>query len=197
MKLKIIVGSNRKESNSFKIAEKIQSLLTHKKAFSDVSIFDMRSIHLPEWEEECWNSESEKWNQIKQQHITPLTDCDAFIIISPEYSGMVPPILKNFFLLCSRQELAHKPGLIVAVSSGDGGSYPIAELRMSSYKNTRICYIPDHIIIKNVERFLEHSDEQLSSRISYTLDLLGHYSSALKGVRSTAELDYKNFPNGL
>ena len=42
--------------------------------------------------------------------------------------------------------MAHKPGLIVTVSAGLGGSYPVTELRISSHKNTRLCYIPDHVL---------------------------------------------------
>ena len=50
--------------------------------------------------------------------------------------------LLNIFLLCGNGEFSHKPGLIVSVSSGNGGAYPIAELRSSSYKNTHIMWIP-------------------------------------------------------
>ena len=50
--------------------------------------------------------------------------------------------------------LAHKPALIIAVSSSDGGAYPVAELRMSSYKNTRICDISEQIIARHVESVL-------------------------------------------
>jgi hypothetical protein len=39
--------------------------------------------------------------------------------------------------------------LIIAVSGGaGGGAYPVAELRMSSYKNSRICYLPEHLIVR-------------------------------------------------
>ncbi len=51
--------------------------------------------------------------------------------------------------------------LIVAVSSGAGGAYPVAELRMSSYKNSRICYIPEQIIIRDVENVLNEAGENI------------------------------------
>ena len=73
------------------------------------------------------------------------------MVIAPEWHGQVPAGLKNFFLICGRAEVGHKPALITTVSSGDGGAYPVAELRMSSYKNNRICYIPEQLIIRNVE----------------------------------------------
>ena len=109
---------------------------------------------------------------IKQQ----LTESDAFIIISPEWHGQVPAGLKNFFLMFNRFELGHKPALIVTVSSADGGAYPVAELRMSSYKNNRLCYIPEQLVLRNIEKILnekadentdESADEYFKERISW------------------------------
>ena len=74
-----------------------------------------------------------------------------------------------------RQRPRHEPGLIVTVSAGAGGSYPVTELRISSYKNTRLCYIPDHVIVRNVGQMLhgdqpaEEHDQALRGRITYSL----------------------------
>ena len=51
-------------------------------------------------------------------------------------------------IACGSGEFAHKPGLIVSISSGNGGAYPISELRSSSYKNSHILWIPENIIIR-------------------------------------------------
>ena len=85
-------------------------------------------------------------------------------MVVPEYGGMSTPNSKNFFLLFNffffffffllNGELFHKPGLIVSISSGNGGAYPISELRSSSYKNSHIMWIPENIIIRNVNQFL-------------------------------------------
>ena len=63
---------------------------------------------------------------------------DGFVIISPEWAGMVPPGLKNILLFAGPREVGHKPALIVAVSASRGGSYPVNELRTSGNKNSRI-----------------------------------------------------------
>jgi NAD(P)H-dependent FMN reductase len=93
---------------------------------------------------------------------------------------MTPAHLKNFFLVVDSNRLAYKPALIVGVSSGRGGAYPVAELRVSSYKNTKIHYIPDHLIIRDVSKVLhddpatldERSDKYIRDRIDWTLDML-------------------------
>ena len=111
--------------------------------------------------------------------------------------------LKNFFLLCGADVLAHKPGLIVTVSAGAGGSYPVSELRISSYKNTRLCYIPDHVIVRNVGQMLhgdqpaEEHDEALRGRITYSLRVLVEYAKALQLVRESGVIDLKTFPYGV
>ena len=113
---------------------------------------------------------------------------------------MATPAAKNIFLLCGSGEFAHKPGLIVSVSSGNGGAYPISELRMSSYKNTHIMWIPENIIIRNVEEFNpgSHGDnipEWLDNRIDYVLKLLLAYASNMKPLRRI--INRKDFGNGM
>ena len=107
---------------------------------------------------------------------------------------------KNIFLLCSNGEFAHKPGLIVSVSSGNGGAYPISELRSSSYKNTHVMWIPENIIIRNVEEFNPgaHGDnipEWLDNRIDYVLKLFLAYSSNMRPLRDI--VNRKDFGNGM
>lgn len=157
---------------------------------------------LPLWSEDGAAEESglsEKWQPLSDQ----LAASDAFVIVTPEWSGMVPAGLKNLFLLTNKNELAHKPALIVAVSSGIGGSYPIAELRTSSYKNTRICYIPEQVIIRQVNNMLkgekaqEATDENLRRRIDYSLKILLDYAKAFRNIRDSANIDFKSYPFGM
>jgi len=117
----------------------------------------------------------------------------------------VPSGLKNFFLMWGKGELAHKPALIVTVSSADGGAYPVAELRMSSYKNNRICYIPEQVIVRNVESVLNDdpaendadADRYFRERIPYALKILREYGLALGQVRGSGVADLALFKNGM
>jgi NAD(P)H-dependent FMN reductase len=202
MKYGIIIGSHRVKSQSAKVAEFARQLLMNTDGTSQFYTLDLATKNLPLWDEGVWNGApawATSWGPIAEQ----LRTCDAFIVLAPEYSGMVPAALKNFFLLASKDEIGHKPGLIVAVSSGRGGSYPVAELRMSSYKNTRINWIPEHMIVRNAEQVLNgpqsisEEDEFTRSRLGYCLRVLKEYGKALKIVRDSGVLDYKTHPNGL
>ncbi|MFT6050982.1 MAG: NAD(P)H-dependent FMN reductase [Halioglobus sp.] len=205
MKIGIICGSHRPVSQSGKIARHIEKQLLDNNLCDDTWLYDLGGNPLPLWDESIWAGDPE-W----QKTLAPLreqtTSCDAFIIVSPEYHGMAPAGLKNFLLMwAGGGELAHKPALIVTVSVADGGSYPVAELRMSSYKNNRICYLPEHLIIRNVESVFNEDAEKnnpdaqpyFEDRLTYCLELLREYATAFQQIRASGKASLKNYGSGM
>ncbi len=203
MKISIISGSHRKNSQSIKVGKLIEKTLLESGLSDETYLFSLAGNPLPLWDESIWEGD-EEWRRILNPISEELESSDGFVIIAPEYHGQVPAALKNFFLMWKNQ-LSHKPALIVGVSSGDGGSYPVAELRMSSYKNNRICYLPEHLIIRNVESVLNEDKEQNNTdtdnyfreRIQWCLGILNEYSKALKVVRDSGVTDSDKFNNGM
>ncbi len=203
MKLSIISGSHRVGSESSKVARYAQHRLSSSADVSSTYLFDLGDNPLPLWDTDVWQP-SEEWERVWGPISAELASSDAFVVVTPEWAGMVPAGLKNLFLLCSRGELAHKPALIVAVSASLGGSYPVAELRMSSYKNTHICFIPDHVIVRNVRSFFNDAtkadspdDERIRERLHYALGILLEYGKALKQVRASGAIDLAKHPYGM
>jgi NAD(P)H-dependent FMN reductase len=201
MKLTIINSSPRQKSQSGKIADYLHKSLSKREGIRS-QILELSGNPLPLWDESIWDRSSELhnlWGNVQSK----LLDADGFILVVPEWGGMVPPGLKNLFLLSSGRELGHKPALIVAISSSRNGSYPVAELRMSSYKNNRILYIPEQLIIRDVDKLFNEGeptleqDIYLRQRTEYSLDLLLEYSAALRQVRASGVVDYKAYPNGM
>lgn len=204
MKISIISGSPRQNSQSIKVAHHIEKSLIKNKQADETYLLSLAGNPLPLWDESIWEGD-EKWKALLTPISEELSSSDAFVIIAPEYHGQVPAALKNFFLMW-KQEVSHKPALIVAVSSGEGGSYPVAELRMSSYKNNRICYIPDHLILRNIESILNEdgdnktnpdADGYFRERIDWTLGILKEYAVALKQVRESGVTQTEKFGNGM
>ena len=202
MKIGIISGSHRNPSQSGKVALYMQQQLNN---LGEQSwLFTLADNPLPLWDQSIWEG-SDEWDNRLAPIKKELSSCDGFIIVVPEWHGQVPAGLKNFFLLFSRFELGHKPAMIVAISSADGGAYPVAELRMSSYKNNRLCYIPEQLILRNVEKILnensdlndESADSYFRQRIDWSLGILLGYSKALKTMRDTTEIFSDKFSNGM
>ncbi|MFC1774585.1 NAD(P)H-dependent oxidoreductase [Pseudomonadota bacterium] len=204
MKISIISGSSRKNSQSEKVARYIQDTLSEKALCDETWLYSLKGNPLPLWDESIWDGNPE-WQERLQPISEQLASSDGFVVIAPEWHGQVPSGLKNFFLMWGKGELAHKPALIVTVSSADGGAYPVAELRMSSYKNNRICYIPEQIIVRNVESVLNENeadnnpdaDQYFRSRFAYALGVLKEYAVALRKVRESGVADLSVFKNGM
>lgn len=201
MKIAIICGSHRKDSGSLKVSSYLARLI--QKDNHDTYLLNLGMANIPLWEESIWDGD-EDWKKLWTPYSEEIKSSDAVVIVSPEYGGMASPAIKNFFLLCSKQELAHKPGLLVTVSAARGGAFPLFELRSSGYKNTQICYIPEHIIVRNVKQVLNEVNEPqleediyLRKRIPYAMKLLYSYAGALTQVRNSGILDYKTFGNGM
>lgn len=203
MKITIISGSHRAASQSIKVAKFIQQTL-EAGICDEAPILNLANNPFPLWDQGVWDGD-EKWTALLTPLREQLSSSDGFVVVTPEWHGQVPAGLKNLFLLSSKNELGHKPAMIVAVSAGDGGAYPIAELRMSSYKNNRLCYIPEQIIIRNVEQVLnddakdndEHSDSFYRERITWNLGILKEYALALKQVRASGATQTDKFNNGM
>ncbi len=204
MKIMIISGSHRNHSQSDKVAHHIAQALLDNKQATATEVFSLAGNPLPLWDEGIWNGDA-NWQALLNPLSEKLAASDGFVIIAPEWHGQVPAGLKNFFLLWGAGELAHKPALIVAVSSSDGGAYPVAELRMSSYKNNRICYIPEQLIVRNVEFVLNadptqnkpEADTYFRERIVYAGGILCAYATALKSVRESGVTETDVFRFGM
>ncbi|WP_277052696.1 NADPH-dependent FMN reductase [Zestomonas thermotolerans] len=193
----IVSGSGRANSQSAKVARYLrQRLIELGKTREDRSqVIDLGQNPLPLWPAE----DTGPWSQYAEL----LQVADAVIVIAPEWHGMACPAIKNFFLYASKTELAHKPALLVGVSSGIGGANPISELRSSGYKNCRLCYIPEHLIVRRAEKVLNEGepasedDALLRARIDYDLDILARYAEALKPVRAAIDMSNPAFANGM
>lgn len=205
MKIGIISGSHRPPSQSIKVARYIETALKQQGLCDDTWLYDLAGNPLPLWDEGVWEG-TEQWREI----LTPLSDelksCDAFVVVSPEWHGMAPAGLKNFFLMWTAGgELAHKPALIVTVSVADGGSFPVAELRMSSYKNSRICYLPEHLIIRYVDTVFNDdpaqnkpsAQEYFEDRLTYCLEMLREYALAFRQIRASGKASVQKYTSGM
>jgi NAD(P)H-dependent FMN reductase len=199
----IVSGSHRRASQSCKVAGflKRQFLATGERRLA--TVIDLAATPVPLRDEtdsdtaDAWQS---AWRPISQS----LNEADGVVLVTPEWEGMATPAIKNLLLSCTASELRHKPVLLVAVSSTDGGAYPIAELRMNSAKNTRACYIPEHLIVKRAKEVFNdfdtaenEEDALLRRRASYALAVLAEYAVALRPLRTGPLSDARSFPYGM
>ncbi len=203
MKIGVISGSQRINSQSRKVANYLQHVLLNQED-QQVYLLDLGEEKIP-FVDEAFLDDKVKWHKNWSKITQEINSCDGLIIISPEWSGMSSPAVHNFLIASSYKDLAHKPTLLVGVSASRGGAYPIAELRSFGYKNTRLALLPEHLIIRDVEKVLndfeletgDKSDNYIKERIDYTLRLLIHYSKHFIELRKSDLILQKPYPNGM
>jgi len=202
MKFFILSGSHRAEAQSLKVANYVKSVLLKEHAGAEVFLYSLSGSPLPLWDEATGGAPDALWNPISAE----LKAADALVVVTPEWSGMATPGVKNFLLNCTADEVGHKPALIVTVSASRGGSYPVAELRMSGYKNNRLAWLPEHVIVQHVEQSLNapdgtaelaKEDATIRKRFRYALRLLEEYGKALHQVRASGVVDHQAFRTGM
>lgn len=197
----IISGSTRPKSQSAKVAGYVAKVLPGLLEGCEASVLDLADAELPNWHEGFWEDESSSavWAETSER----LHACDGLIIVSPEWNGMAPPPLMNIFLLTSRGEIAHKPGLLVTVSAGTGGAYPVSQLRAFTTKNTQLCYVPDHVVVRDVRNVLNEEqpqtkqDQYIRERIEYSLGVFAVYAAAFRFIRQSGVIDLETYPYGM
>ena len=184
----LIAGSNRPDAQSSRVALYLAGRLQHLGAETD--IIDLATTPLPLWPAESTNN---PWQGLANR----LRAAQAVVVITPEWHGMACPAVKNLFLYAGRRELAHKPALLVAVA------YPIAEMRSSSYKNCRLCYLPEHLIVRHVERVMNpgnpanEDDQRIRARADWAMGLLLDYAEALAPLHERHRRPPEDWLNGM
>ena len=199
MKTFIVSGSHRKEAESLKTAKFIQKTLSQTVPERESYLFSLSENPLSLWDEEQGGPNPEQWAEASRH----LQESDSLVVVCPEWNGMVTSGLKNFLHFCSADLVGHKAGYIVTVSASDNGAYPVAELRMNGAKNSRLCWIPEHLIVRKVgsvfneEEAAGDTDAYLRQRLQYGLKVLDSYALALTGIRKSGIIDHESFPNGM
>lgn len=199
LKIALIAGTHRKDSQSGRIAEFMAGRVKALVEGAETYVLDLGKKPLPLWDESMWGAEGvakSAWQPVAAE----LADADAFVILAPEYNGTAPAALKNFFHYAGGKEFAHKPGLIVGVSGSVNGAYPVADVRSFSAKNCKLVYIPDHLVVRHAGEILHEDardgfgdqDAYMKERMDYSLNVLVEYAKSFKVIRESEAV--KNTP---
>jgi chromate reductase, NAD(P)H dehydrogenase (quinone) len=106
----IISGTNRKYSNTFKIAREYQLILQEKGI--EAGMLSLEDLNLMQYDA--------AFEKIENEILIPTTH---FIIISPEYNGSFPGVLKMLFDNSRSHEIwFHKKALLTGVATGRAGN---------------------------------------------------------------------------
>lgn len=177
----VVAASPREASQSERVAQVCSRAL--ERCGVGNTVIDLARLALPQAGVDNTTSMKGDWPGIA----TSLHACDGLVFVVPEWGGMVPPAAKNLLLLCDDRQLAHKPLLLVGVSAGQGGVYPLAELRLASFKNTFALWMPVQVVLRSVGQALADDlappGDAQERRLSEGLAALIEYARALRPAR--------------
>ncbi|MDQ2973390.1 MAG: NAD(P)H-dependent oxidoreductase [bacterium] len=197
MKITVVSGSTRNGSKTLEVSSHLKKLL--KDSDVDVELIDLNEMRLP-----LYDDDTVKQNKTWVEMLPKLQSSDGFIFASPEWDGMFSVGLHNLFYYTASatdtKPLAHKPVLLVGVSAGLGGAYPIAQMKSMGQKNNHFVVIPENLRFAHVGDALVDGEikiQGLKARTEYSLKILIEYAKAIKVVRDSSFTDIKTFASGV
>jgi azobenzene reductase len=198
MRITVVSGSMRNNSQSLNVAKHLVRVIEGLGAQAE--LLDLNISILPLYNHDLSDDTRKIWDSIEEG----FKISDGFVLVSPEWDGMFSAGLHNLFNYVAsaskNNTMAHKPVSLVGVSSGMGGAYPIAQLRMTGPKNTHYVVIPENLRFAKVKEVLIDGEivvEGLRDRVYYAMKMLLEYAEALGQIRNNGTIDYEHFSSGV
>jgi len=138
----IISGTNRIGSNTHKIAKEYQRILEEKGV--KAGLFSLEAVNVMQNDAE--------FKRIENEILVPTTH---FIIISPEYNGSFPGVLKMLFDSSRSHDIwFHKKALLTGVSTGRAGNLRGMDHLADVLNYVKITVHPNRLPISIVDKLL-------------------------------------------
>ena len=194
MRITIISASMRPGSQSLKVS---MWLSEHAQTLGvETEVIDLNEARLPMYDA------SDDIGKHAVDILKSIDSSDGFVFVSPEWNGSMSHGLVNMLHYVDH-ELANKPVMLVGVSDGRGGHYPLMQMRIMNYKNNHYVISPEVLLVQDSKNVLNNHDESegpdgyVKKRAEYALKVLLAYSESLKSVRSSGVINFVDFPNGV
>jgi len=149
----IISGTNRPNSRTSLIASHCLQVLYD--AGEDVQLLDLVDLNLPILSDEMYNASGQ------HPYISTLQDkylihSDHWLIISPEYNGSFPGILKLFFDAVSvrryKETFSGKSASMIGVASGRAGNFRGMEHLTGILNYLNVLVMPNKLPVSVIEK---------------------------------------------
>jgi NAD(P)H-dependent FMN reductase len=149
----IISGTNRPNSRTKLIASHCLQALAD--AGEDVQLLDLVDINLPILSDEMYNA-SGQHPYIGNLQDKYLINSDHWLIISPEYNGSFPGILKLFFDAVSvrryKETFSGKSASMIGVASGRAGNFRGMEHLTGILNYLNVVVMPNKLPVSVIEK---------------------------------------------
>jgi NAD(P)H-dependent FMN reductase len=151
--IEIIAGTNRPESNAMRVAKVV--LKQYKKQGVEAQILSLADMPQEIFQSTSYAEKPESFQSISQR----VLDADGLHVITPEYNGSFPGVLKYFIdMLKFPESFEGKPVAFIGEAAGVwGGFRAVEQLQMVfGYRNAFI--LPQRLFIPKIHEKLGDND---------------------------------------
>ncbi len=167
----IISGTNHKESVCEEICLRLRDIFP-KYTDEEVKFLNLKNLPLDILNADMYSKEGQS-KEIAHLQDTYIKPAQKLFIVSPEYNGSFPGVLKTFIDACSVRDyigtFSGKKAALVGISSGRAGNLRGMEHLTGILNFLGITVMPNKLPISKIETLI---DENKQINDPYTLDVL-------------------------
>jgi chromate reductase, NAD(P)H dehydrogenase (quinone) len=179
--IQIISGTNRPGSNTLKLSHQILSL--YQELGVPAAILDLGTLPKDLFDPSAYAE--------KPASFTPFSDAvlnaEGLVIVSPEYNGSMPGVLKYFIdMLKFPESFENKPVCFVGLAAGMWGSLRSVEQLQLIFGYRNAYLFPERVFISGVFNQLDEAgklkDPALLERLKNQAQGFSHFTKKMKGL---------------
>ncbi len=160
----LLVGTNRPQSNTRKVARHVEEIYTELKL--PLHVLDLAQLPPEIFSPTSYGNKPKSFEPFAEA----ILRSDGLHVVSPEYNGSVPGVLKYFIdMLKFPESFEKRPVCFVGLSAGIWGALrPIEQLQaIFGYRNAYV--FPQRVFLPNINELLDESgrlqDSELLERL--------------------------------
>jgi NAD(P)H-dependent FMN reductase len=178
----LIVGTNRPGSNTRKVARQVEEIYAVLKV--PLGVLDLAELPQEIFLPTSYAVKPKSFHRFAQT----ILDSDGLHVVTPEYNGSVPGVLKYFIdMLKFPESFTHRPVCFTGLSAGMWGALrPVEQLQaIFGYRNAFV--FPERVFMPGINELLGESgritDQELLERLREQVDGFVTFVERLKQIK--------------
>ncbi len=180
LKIAVLTGTNRPQSNSRRVSDFVRGC--YQELGAEVLDIDLQTLPASIFSPDAY---AEKPAAFKP-FVEKILQCDGLVVITPEYNGSLPGILKYFIdMLPFPESFEHRPVAFIGLAAGMWGALrPVEQLQqIFLYRGGLMC--PSRVFLPKIGSLLDKqgklNDSDIQQRLKNQASDFIEYTRRMKG----------------
>ncbi len=154
----VISGTNRPNNTTYKVAKVYYDLLI--KNGADAKLLSLTDLPADfAFNNDVYGEKSTVFSAVVKEFISP---AEKYIVISPEYNGSFPGVLKSFFDGIWPEEVKGKKVALAGVASGRAGNLRGMDHLTGIFNYLKMHVMPEKVAIAGIDGLLDEKRETIA-----------------------------------